>query len=146
MTGRDERGTALVEVVWLSVLLLVPLVYVVLAVFEVQRTAYAVTAATAAAARAYSLAPSQELGRRQASIAAGTALGDQGLAADAGAVRVSCQPAPGDCLRPGSVVLARLDYQVALPLLPYALGGHTPSIRVSAEQRVPVGRFREGRP
>ena len=34
---RDERGSALVEVTWLSLLLLIPLLYVVLAVFEVQR-------------------------------------------------------------------------------------------------------------
>ena len=56
---RDERGSALVEVTWLSILLLVPLVYVVLAVFEVQRSAYAVNAATRAAGRAYTLAPSE---------------------------------------------------------------------------------------
>ena len=54
---RDERGTALVEVTWLSILLLVPLVYLVLAVFDVQRSAFAVNAATRAAGRAYVLAP-----------------------------------------------------------------------------------------
>ena len=46
---RTERGTALVEVTWLAVLLLVPLVYLVLAVFDVQRSAFAVNAATRAA-------------------------------------------------------------------------------------------------
>ena len=49
---RGEAGSALVEVTWLSILLLVPLVYVVLAVFEVQRAAFAVDAATRAAGRA----------------------------------------------------------------------------------------------
>jgi hypothetical protein len=33
---RSDAGTALVEVTWLSILLLVPLLYVVLAVFEVR--------------------------------------------------------------------------------------------------------------
>jgi len=49
---RGERGTALVEFTWLGVLLLVPLVYVMLSVFEVQRGAYAVSAASRSAARA----------------------------------------------------------------------------------------------
>ena len=35
--GRDERGSALVELTWLGVLLLVPLLWIVLSVFEVQR-------------------------------------------------------------------------------------------------------------
>ena len=41
---RGQRGSALVEVTWLSLLLLVPLLYVVLAVFEVQRSAFGVSA------------------------------------------------------------------------------------------------------
>ena len=44
---RTDDGTALVEFVWLSLVLLVPLLYVLLAVFEVQRTAYAASAETA---------------------------------------------------------------------------------------------------
>ena len=63
---RGQRGTALVEVTWLSILLLVPLVYVVLAVFEVQRSAFAVNAATRAAGRAYTLAPSEGEGAARA--------------------------------------------------------------------------------
>ena len=46
---RSESGTVLVEVTWLAILLLVPLLYVVLSVFEVQRAAFAATAAARAA-------------------------------------------------------------------------------------------------
>ena len=42
---RDESGSALVEVVWLGILLMVPLVYVMLSVFDVQRGAFGVSAA-----------------------------------------------------------------------------------------------------
>ena len=56
---RTERGTALVEVTWLSILLLVPLLYIVLAVFEVQRSAFAVTTAARSAGRAYVMAPDE---------------------------------------------------------------------------------------
>ena len=36
--------------------------------------------------------------------------------------------------------------QLGLPLVPAALGGNTPSIRVEAEHAVPYGSFREDRP
>jgi Flp pilus assembly protein TadG len=144
-TRRDERGSALIEVTWLSILLLVPLLYVVLAVFEVQRSAFAVTAATRAAGRAYTLAPGQDEARARARAAAAVALADQGLSLRRGTLSVSCRPDPGDCLSPGSVVAVRMTYPVRLPLVPAALGGEAPSIRVQADQRVPYGSFRERR-
>ncbi len=40
MRRRTESGSALVEVVWLGILLLLPMVWIVLSVFEVQRGAF----------------------------------------------------------------------------------------------------------
>jgi hypothetical protein len=145
VSRRDERGSALVEVSWLSILLLVPLVYVVLAVFDVQRSAFAVNAATRAAGRAYTLAPDQGEAAQRARAAAEVAMEDQGLHLPAGAMSLGCEPDPGDCLSPGSVVRVRLVYQVRLPLVPDALGGGAPSIRVEGEHTVPYGSFREDR-
>ena len=85
---RDERGTALVEVTWLSILLLVPLVYLVLAVFDVQRSAFAVNAETRAAGRAYVLAPSEAEAGARARGAAVVALVDQGLGVADGSLAV----------------------------------------------------------
>jgi hypothetical protein len=140
-----ERGTALIEVTWLSLLLLVPLVYVVLSVFAVQRAAFAVDAASRAAGRAYVLAPSQAEGLARARAAAEVALGDQGLHLSGSSFAAGCRPAPRDCLSPGSVVQVRLAYQVHLPLMPDALGSSTPSIRVEADHAVPYGSFRQDR-
>lgn len=140
-----ESGTALVEVTWLAVLLMVPLVYVVLAVFDVQRAAFAVSAATRAAGRAYSLAPSQPAGLAQGRAAAAVALRDQGLDLERGTLVLTCRPDPRHCLTPGSVIEVRLAYHVDLPLMPSALGGDTPSIAVSSSHQVPYGRFREAR-
>jgi Flp pilus assembly protein TadG len=141
----DQRGTALIEVTWLSILLMVPLLYIVLAVFEVQRAAFAISAATRAAGRAYVLAPDEASARQRAEAAAGVALADQHLSIADGTLLVSCSPDPGDCLSPGAVVDVRISYRVALPLMPSALGGNTPSIRVEAQHRVPYGTFREDR-
>lgn len=148
MTGlraRTDRGTALVEVTWLSILLLVPLVYVMLAVFSVQRSAFAVTAAARAAGRAFVMAPAEDSALARARAAAAVALRDQRLELDRSSLEVTCTPDPGRCLWPGSVVRVDVSYPVPLPLVPTALGGNTPSIRVEASHTVPYGTFREGR-
>jgi hypothetical protein len=139
---RSERGSVMVEVTWLAVMLLVPLVYVVLAVFEVQRGAFAATAAARAAGRAYVLAPNPADGEARARAAGSVALADQGVEEARATMRLACRPA---CLAPGSVVRVQVAHQVPLPLLPAVLGGQAPSIRVEAEHTVPYGTFREDR-
>jgi hypothetical protein len=143
---RTERGSALIEVTWLSILLLVPLLYIVLSVFEVQRSAFAVNAASRAAGRAYSLAPSEDVAVARARAAAEVAMADQGLDLRRGDVELGCEPDPSNCLSPGSVISVRVVYPVALPLMPTALGADTPSIRVESVHAVPYGTFREDRP
>lgn len=143
--SRDEHGSALVEVTWLALLLLVPLVYIVLAVFEVQRGAFGASAAARSAARAYSLAPTEADGLERARAAAVLAMQDQDLDLDDVALDVRCRPEPGNCLAPGATIEVQVRYQVPLPLVPTALGGDTPSIRVEAVQSVAYGTFREDR-
>ena len=116
-----ERGSALIEFTFLSVLLLVPLAYLVLAVFSVQRAAFAVTAATREAGRAFvTTVEGDPTARAQA--AAAVALRDQGVGLPPGALRISCET---DCRSPGSAVYVALDYTVVLPMVPRALGGHS---------------------
>ena len=141
---RSESGTVLVEVTWLAILLLVPLVYVVLSVFAVQRAAFAATAAARAAGRAYVMAPSLDEAEARARAAGAVALADQGVTDAGTTVSVGCRPA-GGCLTPGSVVHVEVTAQVPLPLLPPVFGHQPPSIRVEAEHTVPYGTFREDR-
>lgn len=145
MTVREERGTALVEAVWLVLLLLVPLVYVLLAVFDVQRASYGVSGAARAAARAYSLAPDEGSAYARARAAAAVALRDHDIPPDQVQLRVSCTPQPDNCLTPGSVVRVDLSHQVRLPLAPTALGGGAPSFRVESSHSVAYGTYREDR-
>lgn len=129
---KDERGTAVVEFAWLAILLLLPLLYVILAVFDVQRHAYGATAATHAAGRAFVLAgrsDGESVARARAYEAARTAMADQGVHLDPDALTITCDPA---CLQPGSTVTVRLSQQVLLPLAPDVLGDTRPTIRVTA--------------
>ncbi len=140
MKGRQERGTALVEFTWLGILLLVPLIYIVVSVFEVQRASYAVSTASRSAARAFSLAPTAAEGEARARAAVRTALQDQGLDGHHFDLRITCAPA---CLQPGSTVTVQLRTNVDLPLLPDSLGGNKPSFRLDSTQQVPYGTYLE---
>ena len=142
---RDERGTALVEAVWLVLLLLVPLVYVLVAVFDVQRASYAVSGAARAAARAYTLSPDEASAPDRARAAAAIALRDHDIDLGDVELRVSCSPTPGNCLAPGAVVRVELSHQVRLPMAPSALGGDAPSFRVESSHSVAYGTYREDR-
>ncbi len=143
--GRDESGTALIEFVWLAILLIVPLLYIVLAAFDTQRAAYAASAAARSAGRAFVTAPDQHAAYARARAAAVLAYRDQGIDG-APDLAITCRPDPRNCLSPGSVVTAKVHSSVALPLMPAALGADTPSIRVDSEHQAPYGTFREARP
>ena len=142
MRRRDERGSALVELTWLGLLLLVPLLWLVLSVFEVQRGAFAVSGAARAAGRAYALAPSDAVGQAQATAAARQVLVDQGAGDRPLGLDVTCVPA-GDCHAPGAMITVDIHSRVDLPLLPDVLGGGAPSFALDASHTVPVGQFRD---
>jgi hypothetical protein len=140
---RGEDGSALVELSWLGILLLVPMLWVVVSVFEVQRGAFAVSGAARAAGRAYALAPSDAAGRARAEAAARQALADQGVGSAPLEVRITCTPYPQDCHRGTSVITVVVASRVDLPLMPEILGGDAPSFALDATHSVPIGQFQE---
>jgi hypothetical protein len=142
MKQRDD-GTATVEFVWLTVLLLVPFVYVLVAVFDTQRAAFGVSTASRSAARAFIQAPDVESGVRRARMAARIALDDQAL--PSASVQITCLPSPADCLTPGSSVRVLVRTTQLLPLTPSALGSQLGGITVDSTHIEPFGSFRSKR-
>ena len=136
----DDEGSATIEFVWLTIVLLVPFVYVLLAVFDAQRGAYGVSAASRAAARAFIQSPDLGSAERRALAAARVALDDQGLGkAD---VSITCLPSAGDCLEPGSAVRVVVRTVQPLPLTPSALGPQLGGIAVDSTHVQPYGSYR----
>jgi hypothetical protein len=138
---RSESGSAIVEVVWLGILLLLPMVWIVLSVFEVQRGAFGVTAAARAAGRAYALAPDDATGAQQAKAAAAVAMADQGLDDIPWRLRVTCGEL-ADCHAGGALITVRIETHVALPFVPDLLGGSA-TFALDAELDVPIGQYQE---
>lgn len=134
-----EDGNALVEFSYLAVLLMVPLVYVLLTVFQVQRAAFGVTEAARQAGRAYVTADDAAQGRVRARVAADLALRDQGLT-----LCPSCLAPPAGALAPGGSVSVRVEHRVVLPLVGGLFRSAVPpSIPVRATHVEVVDRFRE---
>jgi Flp pilus assembly protein TadG len=140
---RDERGSALVEFSWLAIILLVPLIWIVMSVFEVQRGAFATSAAARAAGRAYALAPDDATGERRARAAAEQVLADQGTPEQRASVRVDCDAPGGDCHAGTSVITVEIRSQVDLPFFPTILGKGAASFSLDATHTVPIGQYGE---
>lgn len=142
---RGEQGSALVEFVWLGILLLVPMVWILLSVFEVQRGAYAATAAARAAGRAYSLAPDQTTARVRAEEAARFTLDDQGNQEMPLRLEVECSAGPSTCLSPSSTVRVTVHSGVSLPFLPTFFSAGETDFSLDATHAVPIGQYTERR-
>ncbi|HWB66340.1 MAG TPA: hypothetical protein VG708_05895 [Mycobacteriales bacterium] len=136
----DDHGSAVVEFVWLAILLLIPLIYVVMTAVSVQRTAFGLTEAAREAGRAYATAGSDAAGRARAAAAAQLAMRDQGVSWRPTAPVVSC----GSCsYAPGSTFTVDLHARVRLPLMPGWLCGDRCAIAipVSAHHRERISCF-----
>ena len=138
-TGDD--GSAMVEFTYLAVLMMVPLVYVLLTVFQVQRAAFAVTEAARQAGRAYATADTVGAGLARAEAAAALALQDQGLEAD-GPPDVTSTAG----VSPDAEVTTTVLYRVSLPLFGGLFDGTVPpNIPVRATHVEYVDRFKSSR-
>ncbi|HEV7208775.1 MAG TPA: hypothetical protein VGN54_08550 [Mycobacteriales bacterium] len=138
-----DGGSALIEFVGVSVLLLLPLVYLLLTVFAVQRGAFAASEAAREAGRAFATAPSSGVGVERARYAASLAFADQGLTAPialrftapgAGCGSGAAEVTPE--LTPGAAYTVCVAQQIYLPFADKGLFAH----RVPARVQV-VGRF-----
>ncbi|HEY6798382.1 MAG TPA: hypothetical protein VI248_27195 [Kineosporiaceae bacterium] len=143
---RDDTGSAVVEFVFLGVLLLVPLVYLVLALGRVQAAAFATDSAARAAARAFTTAPDEATGRVRALAAVRLALRDQGFDRDpAAASWLTCSSQP--CLAPNVRVGVEVSVDVVLPGVPSGVdriaGTH---VTVRSQQFAVVDAFRSPAP
>lgn len=139
---RDE-GSAIVEFLGLAVLLLVPLVYLVVALARLQAASFAVEAAARDGARSVSSAPDPTTGAERAEATALLALSDQGLARPQDPkpeVTVQCSATP--CLTPEARVTVQVRVEVVLPGVPVFLDRVIPArMPVQATGTAVVDRY-----
>ena len=129
---REESGSALVEFVFVALVVFVPLVYLVAGFSAVQRGVFASTEAAREAGRAIGTAPDVATGLARAERAAALAVEDQSV--DATDVRVAYAPAGASCdaagayaptLAPGEEFSVCVTVTVRIPLLPDFIDANT---------------------
>ncbi|HEY5222933.1 MAG TPA: hypothetical protein VIJ18_07815 [Microbacteriaceae bacterium] len=143
--GRDEEGSSSLEFITMGLMLLVPLVYLVLAVASIQGAALAVEGAARQAARVYVQAPSAADADARAARAVDFALADYGLDAAQAQLSVTCAPDPAQCLRRDGAVTITVQVRAPLPLVPSVLDlQQTASVPLQAAATQTVSRFWSG--
>ncbi|WP_336643277.1 TadE family protein [Microbacterium sp. MMO-113] len=119
---RDDAGSSSLEFIAVGVIMLVPLLYLVIAVGSVQEQSLGVEAAARQAARAIASAPdlSAAAGREERVLEG--IVEEYGIDPGAVDVEVSCRPRPSPCPAAGTTVVVTVSTRVPLPLVPGVLG------------------------
>lgn len=139
---RGDEGNAALEFLTAGVLLLLPLVYLAIALARVQGASLAAEGAAREAARVYVSAATDAVARASADRAVTVALADHRLTRQPGDLRLSCDSASTDCLASGRHVTARVRMAVDLPLVPAVFGlERLARVPIEASASAPVFRF-----
>ena len=130
----DDTGSAALEFISVGMLLIVPLVYLVIALAQLQAGALAAEGAARNAARTIALHGENGMHAAEATVA--LALADAGLAGAPYDIHVDCG---GDCQAPGGSITISVTAQIPLPLVPQALDLDTAlAIPISASSTQPI--------
>jgi hypothetical protein len=137
--GDAEDGSASLEFITAGIVLLVPLVYLVLALSALQGAAFAVEGGARQAVRVFVQQEDEASARSAADRAIRAALADYGLEESSATVRIDCGRS---CLAPRSAVSVDVEVAVPMPLMPSFLDVDVATaVPVSASATERVSRF-----
>jgi hypothetical protein len=147
---RVEQGAAVVELLVVFLTLLVPLVYAMVVMADVQRALLATSAAAREAGRVYVTAPDRPAAERRAEVAYREVLASYGMrAGDPSArmrLRAGCPAGAGPgCVGgfgPGAEVRVEVTYLVPVARLPFLGAVAGPGVRIGATHHTRVDRYR----
>ncbi len=140
--ARDDAGSASVEFITVGVLLLVPTIYLVLALSALESASFGVEGAAQQAARVFVQSESEGAAESAARAAVDVTLADYGLDAHNARVQISCRPDPANCLSRRGFVTVTIITTVPLPLTPPVLQLRLPAgIPVQSVATEQVSRF-----
>lgn len=137
--GRGDEGSAIVEFVFLAVLLMVPVAYLILTVGQVQGGAYAAVGAADQAAKVFVLHKEAPVAHQAAEQAVRLAVQDMGFDPDAATLTITCDP---DCSTAGALVRAHVQLTVELPVVGALPGVNATAATVESSSVQKVGRFK----
>jgi len=138
----DDDGSAAVEFILVGVILLVPLVYLVVALGAVQGQTLGAESGARHIARALATAPDAATAAARTEAILASVVDEYGLAPDAVEVDISCTPAGAACPRSGATLRVTVATRVTLPLVPAIFGlDRIASVPIEAASVQKVSRF-----
>lgn len=139
---RRDDGSASIEFITVGLLMLVPTVYLVLALSSIQSASFAVEGAARQASRVFVQADTVAAAQAAASRAVAVTLADYGLDAGAATVTITCAPNPADCLTRRGFVTVTISTVAPLPLFPAVLDADIPAgVPIDSVATEQVSRF-----
>ena len=139
---QDDDGSAPIEFIFVGLILLVPLVYLVIALGAVQNHSLGVEAGARHIARAISSASDSVDAETQAAAVRDAVIAEYGLDPAAADVEVTCAGTASNCPEAGATVIVTVRTSAALPLIPPILGlDHLARVPIEATAVQKVSRF-----
>lgn len=118
----DDNGSAALEFIAVGVVLLVPLVYLIIALGSIQEQTLGAEAAARHTARAIALAPDAESAQSSGERVLASVSEQYGIDPDSAEVSVTCGPATTACPSAGATITVVVAAKVSLPLIPAIFG------------------------
>lgn len=138
---RGDEGAAALEFILVGLVLLVPVVYLVVALGAIQGHTLGAEAGARHIARAVATAENVDGADARAARILSAVASEYGMDPDAVDVRVTCTSG-GACPRAGATVVVTVGARVGLPLVPPVLGlDHLAAVPVEATAAQKVSRF-----
>lgn len=140
--AKNDDGSAALEFITVGVILLVPLVYLVIALGAIQEQTLGLEAAARHTARAIAMAPDAVAAAADGDAVLEGIIEEYGLDPEAIDVSLSCSPAGVECPSAGVTLIVTVAARVQLPLVPPVFGlDRATSIAVQAESAQKVSRL-----
>lgn len=118
----DERGSAALEFILVGLVLLVPIVYLIVALGMIQGQSLGTEAGARHIARAIAQSENADDARRSANLVLESVVAEYGIDPAAVAFSISCTPTGSTCPSAGATLVVTVRTAVALPLIPPVLG------------------------
>ncbi len=136
---RNDHGSATVEFIGLSVILLIPAIYLLITISQLQAAGYATVAAADQAAKTVGL--SDDTAQAEARAIRTVQLTADDFQLDPNATTTIIQCSNSECTAPGTQITVRVSIDVALPLVPTFLGNPTRIATMNATGYHVIGEF-----
>ncbi len=142
LSEKNDEGSAALEFIAVGVILLVPLIYLVIALGAIQEQTLGAEAAARHVARVVARAPDAMTAAERSDAVLAGIVDEYGLDEEAVNLTIACTPRAVECPSAGATIVVTVTTSVRLPLVPEMLGlDRSTAVPVQAEAVQKVSRL-----